>query len=110
MYSALYFLYRFFILCFFGIEWQIKNQVNCESAVEALALLCRSTWEKNREESRILEFRSDLKIGDFQLEWIYLNTMAVLLMWKRLTEHFIKPVRIIFALFILIEINLYFLF
>lgn len=73
------------------LKWQLKSDINCESVTEALAMLSRNNFEKNKDDSRILEFRSDMKIGDFQFEWIYLNILSTLSMWKKLTDVFIKP-------------------
>lgn len=64
--------------------------------MEHLAFLCKSEFEKGAENiktnSSIAQFKQLLKISDIQYEWILLNTLSSLKMWKKLVTIFLKQV------------------
>ncbi|KAK4872111.1 hypothetical protein RN001_016235 [Aquatica leii] len=77
------------------IKWQLDNNAVRNTVTEQLASLCRVHWENCSDSSnfdkQITEFKVFVKMSDFQYEWIVINALSALKLWKKLTTLFIKP-------------------
>lgn len=72
--------------------WQIDKNSQCSSLFEELTILTKKKWESNKDDYQLAEFRTAMKVDDFLFEWVQLEVLARLGMWKKLLESFIKPV------------------
>lgn len=73
-------------------EWQIESKLTAESPVEQLAVLYQRQYEKRKDTGEVTNFRQLIKISDFQLEWVQLNVLGSLQLWKMLSSLFISEV------------------
>lgn len=63
--------------------------------IEQLAFVCKKQWEQNTNDGQVLDFKNLFKIDDSQFEWIVMNCLCHLGLWKKLIGMFVKPVCII---------------
>lgn len=72
------------------LMWQIENKQTADSILEQLAVLCKTNWEKNLNDDKINQFKNQFQISDGQFQWVAMNILCHLGLWKKLISMFVK--------------------
>lgn len=76
------------------LDFQISRKLNHKSVMKLLAFKMKENLEKHGsiQNSETADLKSNMKISEFQFEWVKFNVVSKLLMWNKVLEFYIHTV------------------